>query len=408
MSLKNTSIFSGYHLIKGHGARHIKKRPYLLPVFGALLGLVIVAGVVSANGGQTYQANSSHVVFLYDKGKKQTLDTKAKTVGELINKLNMHLIPQDVVEPSRDSQIVEDNFRVNIYRARPVTIVDEGGNKQVAVTAQKSPRVVAQDAGLKVYPEDTASFAQGSLRDNIVGEKVDIARSKPIFFNLYGTPVTLRTQAKTVADLLKEKNVKIDSQDQVHPLPDTPVIPSMQIFVVRAGMQIAMTEESVPPPTQTVQDANLSLGATATRQTGAPGKRVVTYQVQKDPSGKEIGRSIIQNVVVQEPVPNIIVRGTRVLVNGDKSSWMAEAGISASDYGYVNFVISHESNWNVGSLNGSGCAGLGQACPGSKLAAACPGWQGNPVCQLKFFSGYSSRYGGWGGSYNFWLSHHYW
>jgi uncharacterized protein YabE (DUF348 family) len=353
---RDKTIFTKpYESLGEHGKRHIQKRPYLLPIAGFLLGIAIVAAAVYAHGGRPVPVTDSHVVFLFDNGgKSQTLDTKAKTVEELVNKLPLHLIPEDVVEPSQDTQIVEDNFRVNIYRARPVTVIDDAGNKTVAVTAQKSARVVAEEAGVKVYPEDNTTFAQGTLRENIIGEKVVVDRAVPVFFNLYGTPLTLRTHANTVADLLKEKNVKLSNGDQVQPALNTPVTPNIQVFVARQGTQI------------------------------------------------------IQSVVIQDPVPTIIARGTRVLVTGGKTDWMAAAGISSSDYGYVNFVISHESGWNPASLNGSGCAGLGQACPGSKLAAACPGWQNNPVCQLHYFTGYAGRYGGWGGAYNFWVSHHYW
>jgi hypothetical protein len=234
-----------------------------------------------------------------------------------------------------------------------------------------------------------------------------VDRAVPLFFNLYGTALTTRTHSKTVGEFLKEKKVKISESDQVQPAPNTPITPNVQVFVVRTGTQIQTVEEDIPSPTQIVQDASLSLGASATRQAGASGKRAVTYQVETK-NGQVAVRTAIQSVVIQDPVPTIIARGTRVLVTGDKTSWMAAAGISSGDYGYVNFVISHESGWNPASLNSSGCAGLGQACPGSKLAAACPGWQNNPVCQLRYFTGYASRYGGWGGSYNFWVSHHYW
>jgi uncharacterized protein YabE (DUF348 family) len=406
---KSEPLFKrSYSAVGEHGKRHVQKRPYLLPVAGFLLGLAIVGAIVFAHGGRPVQVSDSHVVFLFDNGgKQQTLDTKAKTVGELINKLPLHLIPQDVVEPSLDTQIVEDNFRVNIYRSRPVAVIDDAGNKTVTVTAQKSPRVVAEEAGVKVFPEDEATFAQGTLKENIIGEKVVIDRSVAVFFNLYGTPLTLRTHAKTVADLLKEKKVKLSNGDQVQPALNTAITPNVQVFVARQGVQIQTVEEIVAAPTQIVSDTNLSLGAQATRQAGAPGKRAVTYQVQVT-NGKQAVRTIIQSVVIQDPVPTIIARGTRVLVTGDKTDWMAAAGISSGDYGYVNYVISHESGWNPASLNGSGCAGLGQACPGSKLAAACPGWQNNPVCQLRYFTGYAGRYGGWGGSYNFWVGHHYW
>jgi uncharacterized protein YabE (DUF348 family) len=406
---RDKSIFSrSYMAIGEHSARHIRKRPYLLPIAGFLLGAAIVASIVFAHGGRPVSVSDLHVVYLFDNGgKSQTLDTKAATVGDLVHKLPLHLIPEDVVEPSLDTPIVEDNFRVNVYRARPVTVIDAAGNKKVAVTAQKSARVVAQEAGISVYPEDNTGFAQGTLKENIIGEKVVIDRATPVFFNLYGTPLTLRTHAKTVGDLLREKKVKVSSGDQIQPVLNTVITPSLQIFVARQGTQIQTVEEVIPSPTQIVPDSNLSLGASATRQAGSPGKRAVTYQIQMT-NGHVAVRTIIQSVVVQDPVPTIIARGTRVMVTGDKTSWMAAAGISSGDYGYTNFVISHESGWNPASLNSSGCAGLGQACPGSKLAAACPGWQNNPVCQLQYFSGYASRYGGWTGSYNFWISHHYW
>jgi uncharacterized protein YabE (DUF348 family) len=403
---KGKTIFrKSYQYVGTKGAHHIRRRPYLLPLAGFLLGAALVLVVVFAHGGRPVYVSDKHVVYLFDNGgKQQTLDTNAKTVGDLVNKLPLHLIPQDVVEPSMDTPIVEDNFRVNVYRARPVTIADDKGSRTVAVTAQKSPRVVAQDAGLTVYPEDHINFAQGTLKENIIGEKVVVDRATPVFFNLYGTPLTTRTHAKTVGDLVREKNIVITNNDQVQPALGTPITPNLQVFVARAGTQIQTIEENIPAPTQIVDDATLSLGATATRQAGTPGKRAVTYQIDKTTGAK----TPIQTVNIVDPVPTIIARGTRVLVTGDKSDWMAAAGISSGDYGYVNFVISHESGWNPASLNGSGCAGLGQACPGSKLAAACPGWQNNPVCQLKYFTGYASRYGGWGGAYNFWTSHHYW
>jgi uncharacterized protein YabE (DUF348 family) len=395
-------------VVAEHGRRHIKRRPYLLPVAGFLLGLAIVGATVYAHGGRPLQTSDSHIVYLFDNGgKQQTLDTKAKTVGELVGKISLHLIPQDVVEPSLDTPIVEDNFRVNVYRARPVTVTDDKGTKTVTVTAQKSARVVAQDAGLTVYPEDLATFAQGTLKENIIGEKVVVERAIPVFFNLYGTPLTIRTHTKTVGELLKDKKVKIANGDQVQPAQNTPLTPNLQIFVTRNGVQIQTVEEVVPAPTQIVPDPTLSLGASATRQQGADGKRAVTYQIDTK-NGSVAAKTVIQTVVIQDPVPNIVARGTRVLVTGDKTTWMAAAGISSSDYGYVNFVVSHESGWNPASLNGSGCAGLGQACPGSKLAAVCSAWQTDPVCQLRYFSGYAGRYGGWEGSYNFWVSHHYW
>jgi resuscitation-promoting factor RpfB len=406
MKITHQRLENSHRKLQRLGRQHLRHRPYIIPILGLVFGLLIVTAVALTHDSQALKPSDSHVVFLFDKGKRQTVDTKAQTVGDLVDRLPLHLVKQDVVEPSSDTPIVEDNFRINIYRARPVTVVDSG-NKTVTLTAQRSPRVAAQNAGLIVYPEDKVNFAPGDLKHNILGEQVEVDRATPIFFNLYGTALTVRTRAKTVADLLAEKQIKLVSGDSVQPAAETPVSPNLQVFVMRSGTKIVTTEEAIPAPIQVVQDASLSFGTTVVRQPGAAGKRVVTYQIQMQ-NNQEVGRTLIQQAIVQDPVPQVVARGTTVSITGSHDSWMAAAGISSGNYGYVNYIISRESNWNPASLNGSGCAGLGQACPGSKLAAACPGWQNNPVCQLGYFSGYASKYGGWGGAYNFWLSHGWW
>jgi uncharacterized protein YabE (DUF348 family) len=370
------------------------------------LAVLAISGIVWARGGGMKADAGAHVVYLFDKGKQRTLDTKAKTVGELLDKLPLNLIAQDVVEPGRDTPIEEDNFRINVYRARPVTVTD-AGSRTITLTAQRSARVVAQNAGVGVYPEDYVNFAQGSLKENIIGEKVVITPSVPVDLNLYGTPLVVRSHTKTVEDLLSEKRIKLGKNDHVQPELATPITPHLQVFVLRQGTKITTVEEQIPPPVRNVDDPSLSFGARVVRQPGQPGKRVVTYEI-KMVNGQEAERNVIQQAIVQEPVPQVVAVGTVVAVSGSHESWMAAAGISASDYGYVNYIISRESGWRPNALNGGGCAGLGQACPGSKLAAACPGWQNDPVCQLRFFSGYAGKYGGWGGAYNFWVSHHWW
>ena len=198
------------------GKRHIKKRPYIVPIFGLILGFIIVGAALLGGSGKTLRPSDAHVVFLFDKGDRQVVDTKAKTVGEMIGKLPLNLIAEDVIEPSLDTPIPEDNFRVNIYRARPVTVVDNS-NKTVTLTAQKSPRVVAQNAGLALQSEDLANFDQGSLREGVIGEKVIVSRATPVSLNLYGAQLTAYTQAKTVEEFLAEKQIGLAGGENVQP-----------------------------------------------------------------------------------------------------------------------------------------------------------------------------------------------
>ncbi|HET7528608.1 MAG TPA: ubiquitin-like domain-containing protein [Candidatus Saccharimonadales bacterium] len=390
------------------GRHHIRQRPYILPLFGLLLGGAIVALMVyGKNGGYTYRPSDSHVVFVFDSGKKQTIDTKAPTVGELIKRLDLHLIPQDVVEPSADTPIVEDNFRINIYHARPVTIVD-GGVKSVTLTAQKSARVVAQQAGLKVKPEDIATFSQGDIRDNIIGEQVIVSRATPISLNLYGTEVPSYTQAHTVEQMLSEKHIVLDNGEKVDPGVKTPITPGMHVFILAKGSHVETSEVPIDFPISRVNDFSLSFGTTVVRQKGEPGKQAITYLISAEKDGSAT-RKVIQRAIIESPVPQIEAIGATIDINSDKTAIMAQAGISPGDYAYANFIVSHESTWRVTAANPSGAYGLCQALPGGKMASAGSDWRTNPITQLRWCSGYAARsYGGWAGAYNHWLSYRSW
>lgn len=402
-------FFKHYHAAKDSGDQHIKRRPYLAPLLGILIGFMIVIVALASHSTKVLRPSDAHVVFLFEGSHRQVLDTKEKTVGDLINKLpSLKLIDQDVVEPALSTPIVEDNFRINIYRARPVSVIDSG-NKLVTLTAQRSARVVAQSAGLSLQPEDVANFEQGSLSENIIGEKVVIKRATPIGLNLYGAQLTSYTQAKTVEDLLREKQIKLSGGETVQPDQNTPIAPNIQVYILRKDAKVANVEEVIAIPQQVVNDPSLSFGTTVTRQAGSPGKKAVTYLIQSDKDGKEVSRQVIQEAVIAAAVPQIVARGSTISISGDKTGVMAAAGIGGGDYGYVNFIISRESNWRVTARNASGAYGLCQSLPGSKMASAGADWETNPVTQLRWCNGYASaRYGGWGRAYEFWLSNRYW
>lgn len=96
--------------------------------------------------------------------------------------------------------------------------------------------------------------------------------------------------------------------------------------------------------------------------------------------------------------------------SGSKADWMRAAGISDSDFGYVDYIISHESGWNYHAVNrSSGAYGLPQSLPAGKLASAGADWRDNPVTQLRWANNYAvGRYGSWGGAYRFWTVNHWW
>jgi uncharacterized protein YabE (DUF348 family) len=387
--------------------RLLSRHPFMVPIAAFIL-LVAVSGAAfwwHANRQKPVAPVATDIVIISYDHHVRTVPSHEPTVGALLSKLEVPVNHGDVVEPALNTPINQDDFRINIYRAVPVKVVD-GDQATFAYNAATTPRSVATQAGITIYPEDSLSTqaVTSILQEGTLGKVVTIQRSTPVLLSINGLSTPTRTRAKTVGEFLAEKHIKLAKKDSVVPIASAPITASQTVAVTRDGTGIQSETVAIPMPLQYISDGSLAYGTSAVRQAGSPGQQVLTYKITVK-GGQVVEKTLVQTVVTVQPVTQIVVRGTNLSgIKGD----MARAGISPDDYTYADYVISHESGWRPDALSRNGCAGLGQACPASKLAAACPDWQNDPVCQLRYFSGYASRYGGWAGAYTFWISHHYW
>ena len=266
----------------------LSRHPFAVPVVTFLL-LVTIVGVafvlVRQRTAPVGPISDTRVVIIsYDKQQK-VVPSRKQTVGSLLQKLDINVHPGDVVEPELSTKIVQDNFRINIYRAVPVQVVIDGSAPKFSFSAATTPRSIAAQTGVQIFPEDEveATPVTNFLKQGSVGEQVVVNRSQPVNLNLYGTAAPTRTLAKTVGGLLKEKHVKLINGASVNPTPETTITPNMQVFVLAKGVSIVTQEETLPMPVQTIKDSKLTLGSRAIRQSGSNGRQLVTYQVRVDP-----------------------------------------------------------------------------------------------------------------------------
>lgn len=290
----------------------LHKHPFMVPVATLLVLLVISSLGFLLFGGQTVQDDGVKRVNVYLDDKTRTLPTRAKTVKELLSRLNVQLQPEDVVEPNLNAPILGNDFSVNVYRAKPVTIIDESGKKITARIAESTPAGIANKAGFKVYPEDYVQFADPDLaiKDGVVGDLITIDRAVKASINLYGSVINLRTHAETVGELLNQRNIREVTGDNVLPTRDTLITEGITIFIVPAGKTVDIREETIPAEVETKLDATKETSYLEVEAEGRDGKRVVVYELEvKD--GKEISRKEIQSLVSVEPVKRVVVRGSK-------------------------------------------------------------------------------------------------
>ena len=386
---------------------HIFKKMWAVAV--ALLLLFAIGGVSQVMADNGTADNRQRMVTIYDRGVEQTIITRAGTVREALAQAQIDVEAVDQVEPRLDARLVADQYNVNVYRARPV-VVEDGQARIRTITAAQSPAKIAKSADITLYPEDKTELRRV---DDVVAEggaglKLTIDRATPFTFVLYGKRLdSTRTQATTVAQMLKEKSVELGPKDGVSTSLDTGIVAGMTIEVWRNGVQTVTQEEAVAMPIETVKDQDRSRGFHEVRTPGKPGKKQVTYEINMQ-NGREVSRRIIQTVTTLEPVKQVEVVGAKGCGNDPAANrilghrMMLEYGFGEDQWQYLDKLWSHESGWIECKANygGSGAYGIPQALPGSKMG---PGWQEDPEVQIRWGLGYiKSRYGNPQSAYNQW------
>jgi uncharacterized protein YabE (DUF348 family) len=159
----------------------------------------------------------------------------------------------DAVEPNIDMELTGAKYQVNIFRARPITIVD--GNKRLKITtAEQTPALIAKAAGLTLYREDKAHFTNSDdLLVNGVGLVMKIERSKQ----------------RTITE---EVDVNFDIEQ--------------------------------------IKDDSQPIGFKSVKQLGGKGVRKITYQVEIE-SEREISRKEVASEITKQPKKQIEIIGTK-------------------------------------------------------------------------------------------------
>ena len=374
-------------------AKHYSKK--ITFVSGAILMLVgglFFVNQALADATKPAAKAGEKLVTIYDRGAEKTIVTKARTIHEALKLAKFSIDErQDVVEPSLDSEMVAEKYNINIFRARPITIVD--GNKRLKVTtAEQTPALIAKAAGIEVFEEDKTTLSNS---DNMAVDGANmvmkIDRASMVNFVLYGKESVIRTHAKTVGELLKEKNIDPKKDDTLSVDRSAKIVPGMKIELWRNGKQTITAEEDVKFETEKVQDANRDSGYREVKQVGENGKKNVTYEIEMK-NGAEVSRKEIASVVTKEPKQQIEIVGTKssTSFSGSFSEALARLRSCEGSYtsntgnGYYGAYQFDKRTW--GNYGGYELASDAPAAVQDEKAwqtYKARGWQPWPTCKVK-------------------------
>lgn len=274
----------------------------------AILGGTVVAALIAATIVSA-QTNTERLITVYDRGETSTFLTKADTLKQALAEHSVALYAHDTVEPGIDEKLIAREYNVNIYRSRPVVVVD-GSLRLKRVSPYQTARQIAKDVGVTLYAEDATTLAPIQNSGDGIGLELTIKRANILTFDLYGRKTEFRSQAATLDDVLKEKKITLGDKDRVSLSLDTKVVNGLQVRIWREGKQTVSVDQAIAPSSEIVYDADRPLGYRAVENEGVAGVRSITYELEiKD--GVEVSKIEIANIITKQPKAATEVIGLR-------------------------------------------------------------------------------------------------
>lgn len=361
----------------------------LLSSFFMGAGIAVLAGQAEAQS--PIPAPGQRLITLHDSGAEKGILTDAPTLRQAFEEASIPIDPNDTVEPSLDEQLVAKSYDVNIYRARPVTVVD-GAVRQRIMSPYQTPKQIAAHAGIALHDEDIAALdANTNMVSEGAGIQLSIDRATEFSFVLYGKRMTAYTQSTTVMEMLKEKQITIAGDDTLSVPLESPMVQGMTIELWRNGKQTVTEEKDVPFATEKKKDMDREVGYRKVETPGETGKRMVTYEIEMR-NGQEMGRVEIQSTVTKEPKKQVEVVGAKAsnTFNGSFAEALARLRSCEGSYtsntgnGYYGAYQFDRQTWG----NFGGFAVASDAPPSVQdekawLTYQRRGWQPWPACTKK-------------------------
>lgn len=301
-------------------------RPYaaIIALCIAIVAVLGVSLVPRVEAKSTTDATGQRLISIHEGGTTRGVLTTESTLRAALKQANIAIDPNDLVEPGLDNELIAGQYDVNIYRARPITIVDGSVRKKI-ISPYQTPSQITDHADISLQDEDTTSMVVNTdIASHGVGLQLTVERATPFTLVMYGKTIQAYTQATTVDDMLKQKDITLGAADTLSLSRSTPITAGMTVELWRNGTQTITENQEIAFPIETIKDADREVGFKEVRTPGEKGAKTVSYEVNMK-NGIESSRVEIQSVTTKEPKAQIEVVGTKVTnsFNGDFAGALA-------------------------------------------------------------------------------------
>ncbi|MGC4379261.1 ubiquitin-like domain-containing protein [Fictibacillus sp. Mic-4] len=343
--------------IRGVFSRYVRKK--LLMSTAACMVLGITTGFVS------YETTKNDVTIIVD-GKEHKVRSHADRVKELLQENDIHVDKHDVLKPGLNTR-VKDNLKVTYIPAKEVHLKINDKEKTYWTT-KKTVEDFLKETDLDLNQHDQISPGLNTAIAN--GQTITLKPAYSIQLSVGGKKAKqVWTTSTTVADFLKQQNVKVGDLDKVKPGMNSSLKDDMKVNVIKVEKVIDVVEEDLPFDTVTKKDHSLTKGNKKVVRSGKKGRVAKRYEVVLE-NGKEVSRKLVKKKKLSDSKDKVIAVGTKE----SRDLPVVSRGKSHASSGREFYVESTAYTANCAGCSGRTSTGFNlKANPNAKVIAVDPG-----------------------------------
>ncbi|MBC8091160.1 MAG: DUF348 domain-containing protein, partial [Pseudonocardia sp.] len=271
----------------------------------AVRATVLAVLIALVGGGASALAMDKTVVLSVD-GQERTIHTFAGDVAGALAAAGMTPAPQDRVAPALPTELADGDY-ITFDRARPLTLMEGGSERQIWTTAASVQDALA-GLGMEAAPIQMSTSPDAVIP--LAGLSLEL--SVPRNITLADGPAAqapLTTTAGTVAGLLAEQGITLGPDDVAVPSPDTALADGIAVQIVRNGEGEVIETRQIAPPEQIIEDPETPRGEREVVDPGRPGEQSAVVRVYVQ-NGQEVRREQVRAGSSTPPSPRVVKVGT--------------------------------------------------------------------------------------------------
>ena len=172
-------------------------------------------------------------------------------------------------------------------------------------TLKREPGDILDESGIVTMAFDVVDFSGFEGKMGVIS----ISRAFPVTLTVDGATKSVMVTDMRVGEMLEQQGISLGEFDEIN-IPQVLFLsPSDHIVIKRINVRTTVETETIPYSTQYKQHSLIKAGQTRVLSAGSDGERVLTY-AERIVDGVLQERELIKDVVVKEPVTQLVLKGT--------------------------------------------------------------------------------------------------